>query len=99
LLGDGFGFGTGYGVGAGSSGDGSGSAGGSAGKARYGFDVRYGLSVLGDDLLVPYVRGDAGDVGAAVYGGAYSFGGFATGVEVDAVGEDNNAFVRYSRDF
>ncbi|MCG8624521.1 MAG: hypothetical protein MJE68_21320 [Proteobacteria bacterium] len=98
LLGDGFGFGTGYGVGAGSSGDGSGS-GSADGKARYGFDVRYGLSVLGDDLLVPYVRGDAGDGASAVYGGAYSFGGFATGVEVDAVGEDNNAFVRYSRDF
>ena len=74
-------------------------AGVGAGEARYGFDVRYGIPVLRDGLLVPYVSGDAGDVGeSAVYGGAYSLGGFAAGVEAGDA-DAGNAFIRYERDF
>ena len=93
---DGFGaVGAGLGADAGDAGDASGDV-----KARYGFDVQYGLAVFGEGLLVPFVRGDAGDVGgSAVWGGQYSFGGFASGVEVTADDDQGNAFIRYERDF
>ncbi|MCG8620991.1 MAG: autotransporter outer membrane beta-barrel domain-containing protein, partial [Proteobacteria bacterium] len=68
--------------------------------ARYGFDVRYGIPLLRGGLLVPYVSGDAGDVGeSAVYGGAYNLGRFAAGVEAAAGDDAGNAFIRYQRDF
>ena len=96
LLADGVGVATGL---AGVGGDAG--AGAGAVVARYGFDVRYGIPLLRDGLLVPYVSGDAGDVGAsAVYGGAYSLGGFAAGVEAEAGDADaGNAFIRYEREF
>ena len=69
-------------------------------EVRYGFDVRYGIPLLRGGLLVPYVSGDAGDVGAsAVYGGAYNVGRFAAGVEAAAGDDEGNAFVRYKREF
>ena len=64
---------------------------------RYHFDVRYGLALFRDGLLTPFVKGDAGDAESTQYGSAFSFGGFAAGVE-SAVDEDN-AFIRYQREF
>ena len=64
---------------------------------RYHFDVRYGLALFRDGLLTPFVKGDAGDAESTQYGSAFSFGSFAAGVE-SAVDEDN-AFIRYQREF
>ena len=68
-------------------------------ESHYAFDVRYGIPLEGEGLLTSFVMGDAGDVGATTYGSQYSFGGFATGVEVTADDSQGTAFVRYSREF
>ena len=65
--------------------------------ARYHFDVRYGLALFRDGLLTPYVSGDAGDAESTLYGSAFSFGGFAAGVE--SASDEDNAFIRYEREF
>lgn len=66
-------------------------------ESHYAFDVRYGIPLDGEGLLTSFVMGDAGDVGTTTYGSQYSFGGFATGVEVSA--GESQAFIRYRQEF
>ena len=69
-------------------------------EANYAFDARYGIPVLRDGVLTPFVSGDAGDASSVVYGSQYSFGGFAAGVEATTSASDaDTAFLRYSREF
>ena len=70
--------------------------------ASYAFDVKYGIPVLGEGLLVPFVTGDAGDIEASArYGSEFSLGRFAAGVASEGSADDDaaTAFIRYSRDF